>query len=187
MEHLTSGKPLTFDITAKHTEKFGPEKIWENGSINGFSSTAEAFHTCEVTVKYKTRVTVNSTMLRDFAQLGFSNPLNLAWELVPYSFVADWFIPIGAHLSNLDAYQGLSVSWTTKTTFIKSEIVYERQFGGTSGGVVTSSGSAGSRTRQVYCQRSLIAPPDVGLPSFKDPVSVLHIANAIALLIQLKK
>jgi hypothetical protein len=34
-------------------------------------------------------------------QLGLSNPLSLAWELVPYSFVVDWFIPVGATLDAL--------------------------------------------------------------------------------------
>lgn len=33
---------------------------------------------------------------------GFTNPLEVAWELVPLSFVADWFLPIGNYLSTLD-------------------------------------------------------------------------------------
>lgn len=35
--------------------------------------------------------------------LGLSNPLEVAWELVPYSFVLDWMFPIGSYLSGLDA------------------------------------------------------------------------------------
>lgn len=35
-------------------------------------------------------------------QLGLSvNPASLAWELVPYSFVVDWFVPIGSVLDAL--------------------------------------------------------------------------------------
>ncbi len=34
---------------------------------------------------------------------GLLNPLEVAWELVPFSFVADWFLPIGNYLSTLDA------------------------------------------------------------------------------------
>lgn len=41
------------------------------------------------------------------AQTGLSNPALLAWELVPYSFVVDWVLPIGDYLSRLDATRGL--------------------------------------------------------------------------------
>lgn len=36
-------------------------------------------------------------------KFGLLNPLEVAWELVPFSFVADWFLPIGDYLSALDA------------------------------------------------------------------------------------
>lgn len=29
---------------------------------------------------------------------GLDNPLSIAWELIPYSFVVDWFMPIGEYL-----------------------------------------------------------------------------------------
>jgi hypothetical protein len=33
-------------------------------------------------------------------QLGIINPATVAWELVPFSFVVDWFIPIGKFLDS---------------------------------------------------------------------------------------
>lgn len=36
-------------------------------------------------------------------RFGLLNPLEVVWELVPFSFVADWFFPIGDYLSALDA------------------------------------------------------------------------------------
>lgn len=33
---------------------------------------------------------------------GLTNPAEVIWELLPYSFVADWFLPIGSYLSSLD-------------------------------------------------------------------------------------
>lgn len=36
------------------------------------------------------------------ARFGLVNPLEVAWELVPLSFVVDWFVPIGDYLSALD-------------------------------------------------------------------------------------
>lgn len=34
-------------------------------------------------------------------RLGLLNPLEVAWELIPLSFVADWFVPISAYLSGM--------------------------------------------------------------------------------------
>lgn len=39
--------------------------------------------------------------------IGLINPLSVAWELVPLSFVLDWFIPVGGYIENVFAPQGL--------------------------------------------------------------------------------
>ena len=36
-----------------------------------------------------------------------SNPLLTAWELVPYSFVVDWFVPIGDFINQYASTDGL--------------------------------------------------------------------------------
>lgn len=43
------------------------------------------------------------------AQTGLTNPALLAWELLPYSFVVDWFIPVGNYLEMLDAFSGFEL------------------------------------------------------------------------------
>lgn len=53
---------------------------------------------------------------KDFYKLsGLTDPLSVAWELVPFSFVFDWFIPIGTYLQN----RGLASS--LEGTFVRSE------------------------------------------------------------------
>lgn len=51
-------------------------------------------------------------------RLGFTNPLTIAWELVPFSFVVDWFAPVQSFLSNYSAYDGLKLEcpYTTIVT-----------------------------------------------------------------------
>lgn len=55
--------------------------------------------------------------------LGVSNPLSLAWELVPFSFVVDWFVPIGSVLDGLQAPKGVEFlgGFTTMRGVIDAE------------------------------------------------------------------
>lgn len=45
--------------------------------------------------------------IRALNQLGLINPLSLMWELVPWSFVVDWVVPIGSVLQAMSARAGL--------------------------------------------------------------------------------
>ena len=45
---------------------------------------------------------------RSANKFGLLNPLTIAWEVVPFSFVLDWFVPVGNTLEALSAKAGLS-------------------------------------------------------------------------------
>jgi hypothetical protein len=49
------------------------------------------------------------------AYLGLDNPLSIAWELVPYSFVVDWFYPLGSYLATRSTLAGLTGSFVLTT------------------------------------------------------------------------
>lgn len=51
---------------------------------------------------------VENPLTKSLDSFGLLNPLNVAWELVPFSFVVDWFMPIGDIISNLVPPQGVS-------------------------------------------------------------------------------
>jgi len=61
-------------------------------------------------------VEYQASNLRLMQELGLTNPVNTAWELIPFSFVVDWFIGIGDYLSSLDALIGVkrAVGWTNE-------------------------------------------------------------------------
>lgn len=52
----------------------------------------------------------DNPILRSADQLGLTNPLNVAWELVTLSFVVDWFIPVGDYLANIVPPLGVTFS-----------------------------------------------------------------------------
>lgn len=54
------------------------------------------------------RWVVRDPSLKTTAELGITNPLLVAWELVPFSFVIDWFSDIGNYLNRIDALVGVS-------------------------------------------------------------------------------
>lgn len=48
-------------------------------------------------------------------QLGLLNPAALAWEIVPFSFVADWFVNVGDWLQGFSDFAGMTLDsvWST--------------------------------------------------------------------------
>lgn len=51
--------------------------------------------------------TVKNSNIATLNSYGLINPVLMAWQRVPYSFVFDWFIPIGPILGSLTAEAGL--------------------------------------------------------------------------------
>jgi len=68
-------------------------------------------HDCKVNIKHtdtcKLWASLSEQTLATAQSYDVINPLSLTWELVPYSFVVDWFAPIGNTLASLTATAGL--------------------------------------------------------------------------------
>lgn len=62
---------------------------------------------CDGFVKVGYRAIVEDEFARSIDKWGLANPYAIAWEVVPLSFVIDWFVPIGGILSSLSATVGL--------------------------------------------------------------------------------
>jgi len=77
--------------------------------------------------KFDVRITywceLSSPHLAAMQQLGMTNPALVAWELVPFSFVFDWFISVGDWLTALTAQQGVTIRRVLYST--ADELKYE--------------------------------------------------------------
>lgn len=73
--------------------------------VNGGGAVGVAVTSCKawVTVRVHNR---NVTTLN---RLGLLNPLLVTWELVPFSFVADWFVNIGDCIAEASAFAGVTI------------------------------------------------------------------------------
>lgn len=56
------------------------------------------------------RYTINNPDLYDATRLGSLNPAAVVWELLPYSFVFDWFVDVGGYLEDLQTSCALGLS-----------------------------------------------------------------------------
>lgn len=115
-------------------------------------------------------------------QLGLVDPATVVWELIPYSFVVDWFLPIGSYLENLNQIPTLSGRFLT----IKSTRYQGGNVGKTSSPVNwTKIPTIG----QFYLKidrtvSSSLAVPKPQFNKLSDAMSPTRIWNAIALVTQ---
>lgn len=134
-----------------------------------------------------TRKSIKATLREKdvIALSGLTDPLSVAWELLPYSFIIDWFIPIGNYLSARGLSQSLSGTFVTSTKQYEEmkglAIKPERkdwEFG---------AGADVYSHRKVTFSRSISTTLPVPRPSVKplsQVVSWKRAANAVALLSQ---
>jgi hypothetical protein len=120
--------------------------------------------------------------LATFASLGLTNPLELIWERIPYSFVVDWFLPIGGWLSTLDADFGWTHRATCSTAFTRVKAQGTPYANPDSTNFEIQNNTSGFFEEAFRMYRSTGGPPPVGLPHFKNPFSSTHLANALSLL-----
>lgn len=127
---------------------------------------------------------IGSPLINALSRTGVVNPVTLAWELLPWSFVVDWFYPVGDFLEQCNAEDGLlfSKGWLVQKTSAawSAKLKANQVFSG--GYDVKLSG--GNHTARVssYKRSALTGFPIPSWPSFKDPFSSTHVANGLSLL-----
>jgi len=126
-------------------------------------------------------------------QLGFANPALIAWELVPFSFVVDWVLPIGKYLGGLTATLGVNFASGHSTQVVRGE--WEAYMGaplpGSNIALYYSHWqfvSPGRCKMTVYAMKRnrLLSWPSSSI-FIKSPWSTKNVITAIALITQLRK
>lgn len=64
-------------------------------------------------------VYVDVPAIQAASQYGITNPLAVAWEALPFSFVVDWFVPVGDFINSLGATAGLKFKDYSLTSTIE--------------------------------------------------------------------
>lgn len=166
---------LTEDFPNKNVKVRGrgdPQQI-DGVPFGGFMKMS---YRSEGGVQYAGTVRVTNPNLFQASQLGLTNPLIVAWELIPFSFVVDWFANVSQVLGQFDDMFGITLDNAATTTASRnSRTVWSLppttpgfRAVGTGGGCVRSMG---------------ISLPGFHLYPIKGP-SLTRAATAISLLVQ---
>lgn len=138
---------------------------------------AKTVWSADVFAKVGAEVTISNPNLFLANNLGLINPFSVGWELIPFSFVVDWFIPVEAFLSYGSDLYGLSVTNAWNTLFTKGSVYdYQKSI---------ILGRSGERwVTGAYLVRALGLPgPQLFVRPFKIP-SWRRAGNAISLVVQ---
>jgi hypothetical protein len=116
----------------------------------------------------------------------YGNPAELAWEVIPFSFVVDWAIPIGDTLSALDALRGVTgIQGTESAKYTRVTKGWIRR--PNYQGVYLTSSTPGSVYYKGH-QRSVITSiPLPPVPRWDPSSSWKTVANGLALLTAVNK
>lgn len=106
------GKGHSGPLTWKRTS--GSLSNWQS---TGYSEDTRVHH---YHARTGCEVTITNPNLFLFQSLGLANPGTVIWEVIPFSFVVDWFISVEQFLSSGTDWLGLGVTNPWYTTYIRA-------------------------------------------------------------------
>lgn len=173
-------KPPIFSVGAKQRWQ-NEDSILQPGGYAGMRVDRRCIYDAKMKISY----TVDVEAAAYLGRIGLTNPFSVAWEKLPWSFVVDWFLPIGRFLNNLDADLGCTFVNGSNSGSTYSHLSAECKATYDVGNYryVWDWGSFPGRFFK-YERGSESGFPTWSLPHFKNPLSAQHCANALALLTQ---
>lgn len=131
------GQTRPFRLRVKHVvEQEGtyltpvPAQVGSFQTLERWKNFASASITYDVVPNFHRNPTLN--------ELGFTNPWSVAWELLPLSFVVDWFVNVGEVLHSLHEFnqwkvvrgiQGVKAGYVRESSLSKAWARYTAQAG----------------------------------------------------------
>lgn len=170
-------KDQTFSVVRTVKADFDISRRTFSGTTQ-FSESGKS----EVSIRVKLYGKVRNQDIANLTTVGLLDPLQVAWALVPFSFVLDWLLPIGNYLEALGATKGISFVGGTRSIR-------------TSGKYTTSWRPQGytviplPKLETTYIDLDRVAYRDWPRPHLyiKSPFSRSHLISAAALLRQLRR
>lgn len=155
-------------------------------SVTGYTQFIAWERSAKATAGLLLEVEHSSAAVAAQLGVGLTDPLLVAWELVPFSFVFDWFVDVGGWLEARSSLQGLRV----KTGWYSTAIDYKYGMSEVPGGTYSRPDNPGHMTGIV---REYRRDPWTGVVGFQlrtpltDGLNARRLTSAAALAVQLCK
>lgn len=153
----------------------------------GVTGTSKSYNACELKVLMKP-----PTNLTAAARWTSLNPLSIAWELVPYSFVFDWFYDVGSYMRDLETsiiYSSTFLSGYRSDLFVgeTNERALLTKRGTSYFTSVTSLDAKASSSLKTFSRTLLYSYPSPMRPVVNTDLGAVRLLSAAALLRQFLK
>lgn len=158
----------------------GSGTMTTDGGPGAYKITRTTTYDCSYVINYI--YTIENETLLQASRLGLGNPAGIAWELVPFSFVVDWFINVGDVLDTLLLWKGktfLSGSMSRTMRYTVTEVGKGVKF-------AFSSPPSAERNGCYFGRSVLSSPPPLGF-RVNPNLTTNRFFDALALLKQVSK
>lgn len=105
-------------VVRRASKHSGPTSLYTGSKFPSHRLPVMYNDTLEYVVKCRADYAIGNLDHFIADSFGLNNPLEIAWDLVPYSFVLDWFLPIGDSLAALNSTTGLTKMGDSVTEFL---------------------------------------------------------------------
>jgi len=154
---------------------------WSSSNNVGFKAESTEY------TKVVMYASVYNVGLLNLSRAGLLDIAGIAWELVPYSFLIDWLLPVGQVLSAYSSTTGLLFHSGTATRTVVSKAEQELRSGPITPSyfeyVDSPTSVRNASVKAIKTSRRVMTGFENPSIYVKSPFSMAHIANAAALII----
>lgn len=147
-----------------------------------------------VEISYTAKYAITDGSARLLSELGLVNPAEIAWEMLPWSFVIDWIVPVSDWLESHTDEVGIEFQTGTRKIRKILSVTSSSNNQGTQSLVSPLTWTGGADDKQALFsgnfslefkdRQKLSSLPSAACVPIKNPMSLTHLFEALALSVQ---